>query len=321
MNRHLSVIINKENSGVTVLDFLASRYTYRDRASWREEIASDRFFLNRKKVENGETVLAPGDLLVYHLGQEPEPAVSFAITVLFEDSDVLVLDKPGNLPCHPGGRFFNNTLWAWLKEVHGMEKPFLVNRLDRETSGVVLVAKNGDVARDLCAQFSAHSVDKGYLAIVEGRFPSGDILATGFLEKDRQSVVRKKLRFVDAGQPVSADALFSVTSFKRLAVRNGLSLVEARPETGRTHQIRATLFSLGFPVTGDKLYGVDENFYLKFIQNLLTEQEWNQLRLNRQALHSASLAFVHPATGRRMEISSPLPGDMALVFQDSPVGV
>lgn len=310
MQRKTSVLIKPQQAGQQLLDFVSQRFTYRSREQWQAELAAHRFLLNDGEVRT-DCILAPGDRLVYLMPALVEPPVDNNYTVIHEDDDLLVIDKPAPLPCHPGGRFFAHTLWALLKEQHGLDEPRLINRLDRETSGLVLVAKNKAAARLCQEQFAQRRVEKVYLVLVEGDFPGTPVPveATGWLGPDPNSAIRKKMRFYTEQNDAPPGAVESSTTFHRISGTPdaSLSLVEARPRTGRCHQIRATLLHLGFPVAGDKLYGVDEQLFLRFQEDRLSAADHALLRLPRQALHAASLCLNHPVTGRELEFSAPLP--------------
>lgn len=315
--RTIAVDIGPENAGLYVLDFVTGRFTYRSRQEWQQELEADRFILkNSDQPVRPWTRLAAGDRLVYLMPEVPEPAVDRSLVVLYEDDDLLVVDKPGGLPCHPAGRYFRNTLWTLIREEYGVAAPHFINRLDRETSGVVLVVKNKAVAQDCYRQFSERQVEKIYQVVVEGDFKDQEKLAAGFLTADQASVVRKKLRFYPAGQNGPFAGKDCSTHFRLVAGDRKLSLLEARPLTGRCHQIRATLCSLGYPVVGDKLYGVDEQFFLRFLEDGLTAADRKLLRLDRQALHAASLRIVHPRSNRKMFFSAPLPACFQDFFTD-----
>jgi len=226
-----------------------------------------------------------------------------------EDRDILVVDKPAGLPCHPAGRFFNHTLWALLRARPESPNPQFVNRLDRETSGLVLLAKTPTAARNCCRQFAENKVAKTYLAIVEGEFPD-TLRAQGRLAPDQTSLIRKKQRFLPADDGTKGTGKWGATAFRRRRCQAGLSLIEARPETGRHHQIRATLAALGFPVVGDKVYGPDECIFLRFREGTLTDSDRALLRLPRQALHASELALRHPVSGLTVHCQAQLPRDM-----------
>jgi len=260
--------------------------------------------------------LAAGDTLVYDAGDIPEPPVDDSFTVLADDAALMVVNKSGNVPCHPGGRYFNHTLWRLLKTRGGLDEPIFVNRLDRETSGVVLVAKSTEAAQKLSRQFAKHSVVKRYTVFVEGLFPER-MDAAGWLMHDPDSVIRKKRRFVASApgeRPADAPAEWAETVFERVLFHNGFSVLTATPRTGRLHQIRATLYSLGFPVVGDKVYGLDETFFLRFCKDALTEADRQALRMRRQALHAAYLRFLHPLSGESTELVAPMPADMSALL-------
>lgn len=319
MQRKNSVRIQPQQAGRQLLDFVSQRFTYRSREEWQTELTAGRFLLNDTEAR-GDSLLTQGDLLVYLMPALEEPPVACNYTVLHEDDDLLVIDKPAPLPCHPGGRFFAHTLWALLKEQHGLAEPRLINRLDRETSGLVLVAKNKTSARLCQEQFAQHRVEKVYLVVVEGDFPDTavPVEAVGWLGVDPDSAIRKKMRFSPGQNGAPPGAVEASTAFRRLAgADNGsLSLVEARPHTGRCHQIRASLLHLGFPVVGDKLYGVDEQLFLRFQEDRLSASDHARLRLPRQALHAAGLRLNHPISGQGLEFSAPLPGAIAAVLTE-----
>ncbi|MBA3003423.1 MAG: RluA family pseudouridine synthase [Desulfurivibrio sp.] len=319
MERKNSVLIQPQQAGQQLLDFISQRFTYRSREEWQTELAANRFLLNDTEPR-GDAILAQGDRLVYLMDALIEPPVDANYTVLHEDDDLLVINKPAPLPCHPGGRFFAHTLWALLKEKHGLDNPRLVNRLDRETSGIVLVAKNKDAARLCQEQFAQHRVEKVYLVVVEGVFPDAptEVEATGWLGLDPDSAIRKKMRFYPEQKNAPNGAAESSTTFRRISTANNssLSLLEARPHTGRCHQIRASLLHLGFPVVGDKLYGVDEQLFLRFKEGVLTDADHALLRIPRQALHAASLRLSHPTTAQELEFSAPLPPALQKLLEE-----
>ncbi|MEW6595852.1 MAG: RluA family pseudouridine synthase [Thermodesulfobacteriota bacterium] len=305
--RRLATRIALPDQGCWLLDFLVRRFTYLDRAAWQADISAGRVLVNSVSA-TAEQTLSAGDLVEYQPPLLIEPEIATDYCVVHEDDDLLVLDKPAPLPCHPGGRYFRNTLWGLLREERRNEAFFFVNRLDRETSGLVLVAKNENAARHCARQFAKHEVDKEYLVVVEGEFSDKEVTATGWLTPDAASPVRKKMRFHSEQPP--RDARHCTTIFSRREWSNGLSLLAARPRTGRCHQIRATLLALGFPVVGDKLYGVDETFFLRFIGNQLTGADWQRLRNPRQALHASRLTINHPATGGPLILTAPLPAEL-----------
>jgi RluA family pseudouridine synthase len=316
MNRKVSIRIRVEDAGCPVLEFLCRRFTYHDRNRWEALIREGKVFLNGRPSLPDAFIQAQ-DTLTYVGFDETEPPVSVDYDILFEDDALLVINKPGNLPCHPGGRYFKHTLWHLLTTRYEAALLFLVNRIDRETSGIVLLAKTPSAAKDCGRQFAAGSVQKRYLVAVTGEFPAKTVYAEGGLCRDEVSPVHKKQRFLpfELLDRYPHPVKICRTDFNRLRQNQGLSLLSAEPLTGRLHQIRATLFFLGYPVVGDKIYGPDDTLFLRFIEDKLTAEDKNRLLLPRQALHAESLQLRHPATGHKMHWVAPLPEDMAGLFK------
>lgn len=286
--RVIACRIDSRFAGMTALDFLEKRFTYRDRAGWLERIDAGELTLENEPL-NPEDLLAVGMTLRYYPGDLPEPPVDASFRVVLEDQWLLIVDKSGDLPTHPAGIFYKNTLWYLLRERYGAVH--LVNRLDRETSGLLIVAKDPVTARKM----SKGGFYKEYLALVHGRFDH-EIAANGFLTSDPTSIVRKKRRWVsELGASEKGES--ATTLFVPEAIGDTVSLVRAMPETGRMHQIRATLFSLGYPLLGDKLYGLDDSLYLKQRDDAITEADFERIGMRRQALHASLLRFIHPHSG------------------------
>jgi RluA family pseudouridine synthase len=315
MKRQMRFQIPYDRAGVALLDFLVARFPYHTREGWEERIRDGRVRVNGRRAAPADA-LAARDVVEHDAADAAEPPVTLDVGVVFDDRDLLVLNKPGNLPCHPGGRYFNHTLWAVVKQRFGVAQPTLVNRLDRETSGLVLVAKTPEAARGCRAQFEGRHVAKQYVALVEGLFPE-QVDATGCLAEDAASPVVKKRIFrpVDRAAEQRGEGEWVETLLLRRAVHGPVSEVEARPVTGRLHQVRATLSGLGFAVVGDKLYGVDPELFLRFCRGELTDADRVRLRMDRQALHAAHLRLRHPRNGRWLELEAPLPEDMGALMR------
>jgi RluA family pseudouridine synthase len=317
MKRQLQFRIPAGQAGEPLAEFLARRFPYHDREDWAARAVAGRIAVNGKPA-GAEQLLAANDLVEYIAHDIPEPEVCLDCGILHEDADMLIVNKPANLPSHPGGRYFNHTLWAVLKQRFPGNELALVNRLDRETSGIVVVARNAKAAVALRKQFATGTVEKKYVAIVEGEFPD-TIRAQGFLMADPNAAVAKKRLFVPAERPPDGgDSDWAETGFRRLRIVGGLSEIEALPKTGRQHQIRATLQALGFPVVGDKLYGVDPTIFLRFCTDALTEDDRRKLRMDRQALHAAALTLRHPRYYKLMTFEAPVPEDMGRLRMERP---
>ncbi len=298
------------SSEVPLLDFLAKRFHYLTREAWAEQIQTGNLCINQHPAQ-ADQMLQPGALLEFIPRELPEPPVSWDIQIIFEDEQVLILNKPGNLPCHPSGTFFNHTLWAWLKQYQKLPEVHFCNRLDRETSGLVIVGKSSEAAQRLNRVLQQPDACKEYLVLVQGKFPDS-LHCNGWLLPDANSPVRKKRAFVENLTIEIPQAESACTEYTRLAYHplTNFSLLKAILKNGRTHQIRATLCSLGFPVIGDKLYGVDDRLFLKLASDSLSPEDHARLLLPRQALHAWKITFRLPAQSNPVQFTAPLPQDM-----------
>jgi len=210
------------------------------------------------------------------------------LTRIYEDADMLVVDKPAGLVCHPSKDGELSSLIGRVRLYLGHAEGRLVNRLDRETSGVVLIAKGADVARELGRLFaSGGRVEKVYDAIVHGHLHQA-LTIDAPLGRDEHSTVAIKDRVRSDGAPART-AVQPLQTFTGPAGK--LTQVEVRPRTGRKHQIRIHLAHIGHPVVGDKIYGRDEQIYLRFVTRTMTEADEAALVVEHHALHARLLAF------------------------------
>ena len=310
-DRRVESTVLKENAGREALEYLLSRFTYWNEEEWTEALEKGHCRLNGEIIEP-TYLLQTDDLISLDVSHIKEPEVHRNYEILHEEETFMVINKPGDLPVHPGGPFYKNTLWYMLLDK--MEKPHLINRLDRETSGIILIAKNPNTARHLARQFERRKVTKKYKVLVEGSFPEA-ITAKGYLAKDEESPVLKKQIYRHDENYSDHGKNGVYTEFRCLEQRNGLSLVICHIHTGKMHQIRVSLHSLGFPVVGDKIYGPDPEIFLRFIDKSWTDEDKEKLRLPRQALHSYQLEFLRPVTqDETLKFEIPLAEDMAELF-------
>ncbi|MBD3334427.1 MAG: RluA family pseudouridine synthase [Candidatus Eisenbacteria bacterium] len=298
-----STRIGPAEAGVRLDRYLAQRFTYRSRTDWAHKIRQGRIRIDERTVRPSY-ILKAGDNLQYRARPLPEPDVDAACPILFEDETLVAVAKSGNIPVHPAGRYFRNSLLLRL-EAERYERGGLriVHRLDRETSGVLLFAKSVEAARHLAGQFEHRRVAKRYLAVVWGRLEAPRKIALP-LGRNPESKIRKAMGVVEGGRP-------SRTSVRPLSSGPETTLVEAQPLTGRLHQIRVHLRAIGHPILGDKMYGTDENYFLRFLRGeTLQGDDFERLGFHRQALHAWRLQLRHPATGELLDLHAPLPDDL-----------
>ena len=248
-------------------------------------------------------VLHPGDTLTLHIREarssEKIPPVELPLDIVYEDEDLMVINKPAGMPIHPSmNNYYNSMANALAYYFDQQNRPFVfrcINRLDRDTSGLTIVAKHYVSAGMLSAMIAnkaASGITREYLAIVKGSVQPPEGTITAPLGRKEGSIIERTIDF-EKGES-------AITHYKVLDEKNGHSLVSLILETGRTHQIRIHMKHLGYPLIGDYLYNPDME------------------RIQRQALHAWKLSFVHPITGEKMQFTAPLPEDMAKVDGDTP---
>ncbi len=243
----------------------------------------------------------------------PEPEVPRNIAVVQEDPSFYVIEKPAGLPIHPTARYFHSTLTAVLRERFPGERLQVCHRLDRETSGLLLIARDAQAASALKQAFAKRQVQKRYLAIVHGVVPFDEHLIEEPIGP-AQGLVRVRMAVL----PCKEGGLPSVTRIRVLQRSAAYTLVECFPHTGRQHQIRVHLHAVGHPIVGDKLYP-DEDLFIRWADGGDSAIA-GELLLPRHALHAADLCFAHPRTGAAVKVQSPLPADLQEFFSSQTGG-
>lgn len=229
--------------------------------------------------------------------------IEFAEAILFENERVLAVDKPGWLVCHPSKKGPGSSLVGAAKRYLGMEKLHLVSRLDRETSGIVVFAKDRGAARIIQKAVEARKVEKSYLAILTGELAESRTVENRIVP-DKTSEVRVKMRAL----PTERDEKIR-THFSPLRSFDGLTACRVVTDGGRKHQIRVHAQHMGYPLVGDKLYGPDETLYLEFCREGWTERLTTALPFHRQALHCGDWALENELG--LPELKAPIPKDLA----------
>ena len=286
--------------GARLDKFVSERCPELSRTQAQKLIADGYIAVNGRAVRSG-LKLAAGDRVTIEI-RPPLPSSlspeAIPLQIVYEDDDLLVIDKPAGLTVHPAPGHPNHTLvnailahLSELPETDDWRRPGIVHRLDKDTSGLVLVAKNNAAHQNLTEQFRSRSVVKNYLVLVQGRLTPPDGTIEAPIGRDRAH--RERMAVVAAGHGREARTHYHVVRYI-----GHYTLLEVRPETGRTHQIRVHLGAIGYPVVGDAVYGV------------------KSVHLSRQFLHAARLGFRLPATGEFVEFQADLPPDLAQALKE-----
>ncbi len=313
----LSCSVDSYRSGWSVVRFLAHRFPYHTSESWAERVRDARVRVNGRAVLP-DHVVRRDDRVDYTI-EHAEPPVDWHYDVLHDDGDLLVVSKSGNIPVHACGVYITHTLIARLRGDFG-EPLNLCHRLDRETSGVVVLARSRELNRAVATAFAEGRVAKRYLAVVCGRVardaftidaPIGRVdVREAYPEAYRRGKARDLAtylpkRVVDpAGKPAR-------TRIEVLARGDDTTVVRAIPEQGRTNQIRVHLWHAGHPIVGDKIYMLRGEVREVLLREGLTPSVREALRAPRQMLHCQRLTFEDPRTGTSRVFEAPMPPDMA----------
>lgn len=274
-----------------LIDFLVRRFPYHSREEWLDAVSTGAVRINGLRAR-AEYVLKNRDIVSYDRPPATEPEVDRNYTIVHADKDIVVAEKSGNIPVAESGKYCRNTLINLLKERERYAELFAVHRLDKETSGLIVIARSRHVATQLGRQFACRIPKKRYMAVLMGELASKEILVDRPIKRNTPlpGCVRIRQIVCPTGKPCQ-------TLFKSLQSSGGLTLVRIEPHTGRTHQIRCHAEYLGYPVLGDKLYGRTDEQFLAVLQ----EREKPLFPpfgiIDRQLLHAASLEFLHPSSG------------------------
>ena len=291
-------------NGFSVLDYLTNRFTYLSKEQWLKRITEGRVLCN--DIPCGvDTIIAIDDVIAYDMPEFAEPPADLSYSIVHEDDWLLGIDKPGNLLVHHRGKSFKSNLIYHIRYMHDppFEKAGIVNRLDRETSGVVIVARNREALVAMNRVLAGRKVAKEYHAIVKG-VPK-PVSGTIDLPIGRVSNSKVRYRYGVNGEK----AKNAVTGYETLQrIGRSYSLLRLLPETGRTHQLRVHLAAIGHGIIGDKLYGMSDDDFIAWRRDPGSLK--GKLAFHRQALHCFRMSFIHPYTQKECAISAQLPEDM-----------
>ncbi len=225
--------------------------------------------------------------------------------LLYEDAQLVIVDKPAGLAVHPSPRWPNGTLVQWLRHRYEgtCRRVQLAHRLDRETSGIVVATRDEDSNRRMHQAFAEQRVGKRYVALVVGQPQWDELVVDGPIGDDAASSVRMRMA-------VTEDGAASRTELRVRERLQGHAIVEAAPRTGRQHQIRVHLSHVGHPIVGDKIYGPDEALFIQWHEGREDETMWERLGMRRHALHAESISLPHPWRDGLVEVVAPLPEDL-----------
>lgn len=321
----LTCHVDAYRNGWTIVEFLAHRFKYHTAEGWEDRVRRKWVRVNGAEVEPGH-VVTKDDTVAYTIWHA-EPPVDDRYDVLYEDNDILAVSKSGNIPVHACGVFITHTLIARLKEDFGPGIN-LCHRLDRETSGVVLLARNRESNRALARQFSNGQVEKRYLAVVYGCISRRTFVIDAPIgkvdirfqypveyewgkENDLATYLPKRVVDLENGKPAR-------TRCEVVRRAGDLTVLRVAPEQGRTNQIRVHLAHAGYPIVGDKIYALTGEVRDELLRDGLTPRVQSALVLDRHALHCEWLRFEHPGTGKAMEVCAEVPDDMRRLIDDGP---
>ena len=288
--RVISLVVDE--AGVRLDKYVAEKCTELSRTQAQKLIADGNITVNNRVAKAG-VKLHVGDRVNITLPPPPPSPLSpeaIPLNIIYEDNDLLVIDKPAGLPIHPAPGHYSHTLvnaiLAYLPSLPESDdslRPGIVHRLDKDASGVMVVAKNSVAQANLINQFKTRSVVKAYLVLVKGRLTPDEGVIEAPIGRDPRN--RKRMAVVAEGKEAR-------TQYYVIKHVGDYTLVEVRPETGRTHQIRVHLSAIGYPVVGDSVYGVKSP------------------HLSRPFLHACRLGFQSPSTTEYVEFTSNLPPDL-----------
>lgn len=318
----LTIVCAKKQDPLRIDKFLMSRVEGATRNKIQQGIEAERVLVNGKPVKSNYKIRPDDNIVVYQTTMPDSNQIipeNIPFKIVYEDDDVMVVNKEPGMVVHPGsgnpGGTLVNAVAYYLKQQNpeineeDLARFGLVHRIDKNTSGLLVLAKTPKAMTHLAKQFFDHTVHRRYVALVWGDFEEAEGTITGHVGR------HEKLRKLFTVYPEGEHGKEAITHYKVLENFNYVTLVECRLETGRTHQIRVHMKHIGHPLFNDRTYGGDYivkgtvfTKYKQFVDNCFE-------LCPRQALHAQQLGFIHPTTGENMRFDSPLPDDMDSVIE------
>ncbi|MBS5981138.1 RluA family pseudouridine synthase [Clostridium butyricum] len=283
--------VDEQDEGLRIDKYLSNIFKDKSRSFIQGLIEKENVKVNSKTLKSNYKLKKADEIEI--MIPEPEilsvEAENIPIDIVYEDEDVIVVNKAQGMVVHPAPGNYNGTLvnallyhCKDLSSINGVIRPGIVHRIDKDTSGILVIAKNDDAHNKLSEQLKDHSMKREYYALIEGRLKNND----GTIDKPLGRCKKDRLKI-----GIIEDGKRAVTHYEVVERYNGYTLVKCVLETGRTHQIRVHMASIGFPLVGDPLYGFKRQ----------------KFKLDGQVLHARTLGFIHPRTGEYMEFTSELP--------------
>ena len=319
MEKNISLIVESDENNLRVDLFINKREEIISRTRIKNLILKEKLKLNDKTINSPSKKVSTGDKVVLQIPEPTETSLKpydFKLEIVHEDKDLLVINKPAGIIMHPGAGNYDQTIVNALMHYNkdalstiGDElRPGIVHRIDKDTSGLIVIAKNNEVHENLSLQFSEHTIIRVYQLLIWGKLrPSSGKIDTFITRssKNRQMM-----------EVSNSKGKRAITNYKTLEIFENdktptLSLVECKLETGRTHQIRVHMTHMGNSIMGDGKY---KKKYKK-LKNIDTNLENLIYKLDRQFLHAKTLGFIHPRTDEEMTFSSILPQDLENILK------
>ena len=318
MKNIINLIVEKVDNNQRVDQFIAYKELSLSRTRIKNLIINSKLKVNKKIIKDPSKRIFVGDILTLEI---PEPKklslkpFKYKLDIIFEDEDLLVINKSAGIVIHPGAGNYDNTIVnalinynKKLSNISDELRPGIVHRLDKDTSGLILIAKNNQSHENLSNQFNQHTIKRIYQTLIWGKLRPQKGKIETFIKRSTKNRQLMEVSYSKGKKAITNYETLNVFESKNVPT---FSLVECKLETGRTHQIRVHMAFKGNNILGDKKY--KKRF--KKIKNIDLDLEKTLINLDRQFLHAKSIGFTHPRTGKEIEFASNLPKDLELVLK------